>query len=451
MKRVLIVPNDLIGSKMAAPGIRHYHIARELSSRYAVTLLLANKPDAIDLAGIEVVYLESSPYRQLRRLAPSFSVILAQGGLDVRSMVWLASATTVRTIYDLYAPFAEVWTYYGGLESSRHNRLFFRAYALRHRILLATGRAFIGANEEQRHALLGALSASGRIDLQEYRRDPALRHLVQSVGLGVSQIPPRATKADPRADLQGAQPGDRILIWPGNLWDWFDPRTLIRAMAEIRDVRDDVKLYFFGLKHPNRRAVEMDMSDQALALADELGVRDRNVFFSFGWVSYEDRQNYLVEADLGVSLHFDNMETTFAYRTRILDYLWAGLPVISTRGGALSHLIEDRHLGRTFAYEDPHGCARAILDLLDNREEYERIQGNIAGVREELTWPRVVEPLIELIDAPQARVRSDLGVRAMMLEYTRLRATLAALRASSRARQAAAGRVSGTRERSASP
>ena len=47
------------------------------------------------------------------------------------------------------------------------------------------------------------------------------------------------------------------------------------------------------------------------------------MFFNEDWVAYDDRQNYLLEADVGVSTHLDHVETEFSFRTRILDYLWA--------------------------------------------------------------------------------------------------------------------------------
>jgi hypothetical protein len=38
----------------------------------------------------------------------------------------------------------------------------------------------------------------------------------------------------------------------------------------------------------------------------------------------------LREADIGVSLHREDVETRYSFRTRVLDYLWAGLPIITT-------------------------------------------------------------------------------------------------------------------------
>ncbi len=60
------------------------------------------------------------------------------------------------------------------------------------------------------------------------------------------------------------------------------------------------------------------------ALADELGLTGRHVFFNEEWVPYDERQNYLLDADVAVTTHFHHVETEFSFRTRVLDYLWAG-------------------------------------------------------------------------------------------------------------------------------
>ncbi|HWC27481.1 MAG TPA: glycosyltransferase, partial [Solirubrobacteraceae bacterium] len=432
---VLLAPNDFVGEKMAAPGIRYFHFARELArdGRFDVTLIVTNDPQEVELDGVRAIGTLPRRHRQMRELARSFDVIIAQGGLDFRSMVFLAG-TGVRTIYDLYAPFFEMLTFQGARDGGgAEQRLRWESYCLRHRLLLMTGRAFIGASEEQRHALLGALAAVGRIRLEDYRHDPTLEHLVRVVGLGVDPEPPHPTVDDVRAALPQARGGDRILIWPGNLWDWFDPATLMRAMAKISATRDDVKLFCLGLRHPNTSGYgEMTTTGRAIELAQELGVKDRTVFFDFGWIPYEERQNYLLAADIGINIHGRHVETTFAYRTRLLDYFWADLPVVTTEGGALSDLVERSGLGRTVRFEDVDDCARAILDLCDDPDEYARVRERVRRFRQGLTWQRAVEPLVELIDAPQSSVSSGAAVRALALRYAGTRARVAARRPGAR-------------------
>ena len=47
------------------------------------------------------------------------------------------------------------------------------------------------------------------------------------------------------------------------------------------------------------------------------------------------------------SPHFEALETRYAFRTRLLDHFWAGLPTIATAGDTLGDLIGERRLGRT--------------------------------------------------------------------------------------------------------
>jgi glycosyltransferase involved in cell wall biosynthesis len=96
-----------------------------------------------------------------------------------------------------------------------------------------------------------------------------------------------------------------VLLWGGGIWSWLDPLTVIRAVARLAELRDDVRLYFLGITRPNPDRA--DMTQRAVKPADKLALLDRYVFFNFGWVPYGERVSYLLEADLGVSAHFDNL------------------------------------------------------------------------------------------------------------------------------------------------
>ena len=100
-------------------------------------------------------------------------------------------------------------------------------------VALATGDAFVCASEKQRDFWLGALRARGRLDRALYERDPSLRTLIDVVPFGIDPEPP-----EPGPAIRGVVPGigadDRILLWPGGIWNWFDPLTVIRAVARAR-------------------------------------------------------------------------------------------------------------------------------------------------------------------------------------------------------------------------
>src|SRR4051794_5121139 len=402
--RILIASIDHVGRSMAGPGIRAYRFAKELARDNDVTLAV---PFATDLAvaadGIELVQIRPDDDTGLTALVNGFDIVVAQQ-LPVLTMHHLAK-TRIRTVYDLYAPVTvEQLALDSHRDRSHRNDLWFRRNSLVQEVVLRTGDAFICASERQRDLWLGALAALGRIDQDRYAGDPALRNLIDVVPFGIEPEPPVPGAPAVKGVIPGIGENDRLLLWSGGIWDWFDPLTVIRAVHELAQRRDDVRLYFLGLKHPNPEIGEMTMAARAVRLSEELGLRDRIVFFNFGWVPYEERGRYLLEADVAVSAHFDDLETRFAFRTRMLDCFWAGLPVVTTTGDVLGDLVDRRGLGRVVPPRDVAAWATALETLLDSSDAQERTRRAIAEVRDEYLWPRVVEPLRRLVREPGAPI-----------------------------------------------
>jgi glycosyltransferase involved in cell wall biosynthesis len=414
--RILLVSNDEVGPQMAGPGIRYYQFAEQLSQRSEVTLVVPTVPRK-PLGDYEVLEAASWRGRRFRELASRHDVVVAQT-LRSWTMKTLARAD-VRVIYDLYDPFLiGNLTFNAGEDvSPRYRRVAFRAPTLLQEIALSTGSAFICASERQRDLWIGMLGALGRIDPQSASADPSLRNLIDVVPFGLEPDPPVATKAVLKGVLPGIGEGDKVLLWGGGVWNWFDPLTPIRAMHVLAQRRDDVKLYFLGVKHPNPGVHQTAMTASAVQLAEELGLLDRTVFFNFGWVPYAERANYLLEADLGISSHPDTVETRFSFRTRLLDYFWAGLPTVATEGAVLSDLVGERNLGRAVEVGDSAGWVAAIEELIDDPAEYASVRRNVETMRAEFAWPRVVEPLARLASLPGGRVEPPHPVAPMTYRY----------------------------------
>ena len=165
--------------------------------------------------------------------------------------------------------------------------------------------------------------------------------------------------------IPGIADDDKVIIWGGGIYNWFDPCTLIRAVDRLRDRVPDVRLFFMGTKHPNPDVPEMRVAVEAVRTRRRArACSTRYVFFNDGWVPYDERQNYLLDADIGVSTHFHHVETAFSFRTRVLDYFWADLPVVTTEGDALAAVITERGLGLAVPPEDPEALADALHRLL---------------------------------------------------------------------------------------
>lgn len=422
MTKLLLFSIGNVGSTMSGPGIRYFHFAKELAGEFEVTLMTPNAPD-VPLNGVEIVETESMSPRALNLALDRFDVIVAQR-LPLSTMRYLVRSG-LRVIYDLYVPFlSEQLAMLDAEQTTPADVLFHESSMLQLRFALQSGSAFVCASERQRDFWLGMLGALGRLDLDQYREEPNLRNLIDVVPFGLPADPPVSEAPVLRGVHPGIGESDRILLWAGGIWNWFDPLTVIRAMRELRRSQEDVKLVFLGTKHP--QVPHMMMGRRALELARSLGLLDRTIFFRPDWVPYAERGRFLLEADVGVSAHFDTVETRYAFRTRILDHFWAALPTITTRGDVLADLVAERELGRVVDFEDVAGWTAAIEALLDDDAERHRVRLNLMQVSEEFAWPKVVEPLARLaVAASPPSHRAQRTVIDLEERWLRFRTSLA--------------------------
>jgi len=265
---------------------------------------------------------------------------------------------------------------------------------------LLRGDFFLCASERQRHFWLGHLAALGRITPAVYDTDPTVRKLLAVAPFGLPGKPPHRTTSPIRGGIPGIGHADKVVLWAGGVYSWFDPLTLLHAVDRLSQRHKDVRLVFLGMRHPNPEVPDMDIGVQTRALGERLGLTGRHVFFNETWVPYTERQNWLLDADCGVTTHFDHVETTFAFRTRVLDYLWTGLPIVTTDGDSFAELVRAEGLGVVVPAEDPDALAEALRTALYDEEFARAARDRIAVVRERFTWDTVLAPLTSFCRNP---------------------------------------------------
>jgi glycosyltransferase involved in cell wall biosynthesis len=404
VSRVLVVLDDTLGAKMAGPSIRAMHIALELAAKHEVRLV-STRECTLDRPDLDCRYV---PYAKLPAEVDWAEVVVFQGYVMDKAP-WLRDTDRVLVV-DLYDPFQlEQLAMCGTIDdASRVANVNTSVRVLNEQML--RGDFFLCASEQQRHFWLGGLASVGRLNVANYDADSSARSLVAVCPFGLPAEPPVRTGPAIRGVVPGIGPDDRVILWAGGVYNWFDPITLVHAVDRLRRDRDDVRLYFLGMGHPDPLMPKMRTAVEAVRLADSLGLTGKYVFFNEGWVAYEERQNYLLDADLGVSTHHDHLETTFSFRTRILDYLWAGLPVVSTRGDSFGDLIEREGLGRSVPEGDPEALAAALAELLGDERAAARCRKNVARVRSRFTWDNALEPLLRFCDEPRRAADHRAGV-----------------------------------------
>jgi GT2 family glycosyltransferase len=395
-RRIVIATSDTLTPRMAGPAIRAWHMAKALSAAHDVKLVTKSRceishPDFECRGGVG-----AGDWVELEAWC---DVVIFQGFLLFEVPALIASSKII--IVDLYDPF-----HLEQLELGRHQPTSQRVREIGQsvRVLndqIRRGDFFLCASEKQRDFWLGQLSGMQRVNPYVYDRDESLKELLAVVPFGVSDEPPERTGPGIRGVVPGIGPDDKVLIWGGGIYNWFDPITLIRAVDRLRQKVPEVRLYFLGTKHPNPDVPEMKVAWHAQELAKELGVLDTHVFFNDGWVPYDERQNYFLDADVGVTTHLDHVETEFSFRTRVLDYLWTSLPVITTAGDTLAQLVESRGLGLTVPAEDVDALEEALYRILTDEELIASCRENAVAVAEEFRWSTVLAPVLEFCERAQ--------------------------------------------------
>jgi hypothetical protein len=424
--RVLVVTADHVGHRMAGPAIRAVNLARELARLgFEVTLAAPNGTDA-SIADVSSTRLDPRDAGGTTALASAHDAVVAQR-LPAAATISLAGSDT-RIVYDLYDHVPHE------LLAAAHARSPKASDELdltRHRLWLETvlraGDSFICASERQRDLWLGALGVLGRLEHAGHERDSSFRDLIEVVPFGIEAEPPAPDGSGHRGVLPGVGERSKVLIWGGGICNWLDPLTAIRAVHELSSTREEVRLVFMGLERPNSQVAETSMADRAVALARELGVLGTNVVFNREWVPYEERGTWLAQADIGVSAHFDTLETRYAFRTRLLDYLWAGLPIVATEGDVLSDLVREKRLGATVRAGDVAGWVSALMQLLGDDKILRSTAERVAVERKRFLWSVVVQPLARLLTQPsQPRyLPRSARLRALHADYLSARSSLA--------------------------
>jgi glycosyltransferase involved in cell wall biosynthesis len=396
-----------LADRMAGPAIRAFHIADVLSCDHEVKLVSTTHCSLSERPERRFDCLHA-PYAKMYPLVEWAEIVIFQGFV-MHFLPWLAG-TDKLIVADVYDPMhleqleqlddsdpAERWNVIRATTTVLNDQL-------------ARGDFFICASETQRKFWLGQLAALGRVNPLTYDRDSSLTSLIAVCPFGLSAEPPKRERAAIKGVVPGIDETDKVIIWAGGVYNWLDPCSVISAVDIVCREHPEVKLFFLGMQHPNPDVPMMRAAHDARVLANELGLLDKHVFFNAGWVEYDDRQNFLLDADLGISTHFEHVETTFSFRTRILDYLWANLPIVATGGDTFGDLITAEGLGVAVRERDKVALAEAITKVLFDDGFNACCRANVARVRQDFVWERALAPLVDYCrQAEPAADRTALG------------------------------------------
>jgi glycosyltransferase involved in cell wall biosynthesis len=376
MTRVLLIcPEPLGHGQPAGVGIRFLEIAKVLLADEHEITLLSRDAGAVSGCRVDAVTPET-----LQRYTADTDVAVVQGHA---ANDLFAHGAPIPTVVDLYDPFIiENLNYY----ATRGAEVYTHDHATLMRSLLH-GDLFLCASAAQRLFYLGALVMAGRLNPIAFENDPHLNSLIRIAPFGV---PPGA--------IVGETPAVPAVLF-GGIYDWYDPILAIDAVAIARNKLPDLTLTF--TTHPNPSLTPQGKRAEAMAYAKRNGYD----FVRFKpWVAYEQRGAFYGGFAAAMLTFPQSIETDLSMRIRVYDYLWAGLPIVSSSAPGTDELLARYGAGSVVRTSSAEDFAAALVHVLDNRTAMRE------GARrfvDDYQWPRTLQPLVDFVRAPRIDPRKD--------------------------------------------
>ena len=393
MKKILFIIDFPISNFLPSGALRYFELAKVLKDKYKVAIVGVYKDKtAIEIDGVELLdisaFIEynlglkiSLPNKKFLDAINKFDLIVTHGRI---LSSFAEKDITPKVIIDLYAPWF-IEDLVGGKDGMH------KVNMEQIKKIVSYGTHFLCASERQRDLYIGIFLSFGITDKN-------LDQKFSILPIGIPSNNPMRGKSLLRGDSLKFSNQDKIVMWWSGIWEWLDPITPIKGMKKIAKYRDDIKLLFIPVKGGEAGKGVSQIAKESIGLSKSMGMFDKKIFFIDQWVPYEERGNILLDADIGIISHHANIETRFSWRTRGLDFLWSETPIVTTGGDPLSEIIKDNDLGLVIPSDDPEAFADAVLELFNNRDQYDKIKANIYEFKPSLYWENLAVALEWVIE-----------------------------------------------------
>lgn len=224
------------------------------------------------------------------------------------------------------------------------------------RLVLQKGDVFSGCGLPQQHMMVGELAMAGRLNHRTFAY-PFVRTVPPGSPPGNSVAIPRQA---PRTLLAEHGIGEEsfVVLWCGGYNTWTDVDTLFKALTWAMAESPTLRYVSVGA---NTYQAADNVYDRLLTLIDKSPYRHR--FHMLGWRPWAEVPQFYRESDVGINIDALHYETIYGTRTRLVEMIADGLPVVTSLGAELSYLLRDRGAALTFEVGDWRGMGEQLVKL----------------------------------------------------------------------------------------
>ena len=258
---------------------------------------------------------------------------------------------------------------------------------------LLRGDYFLCANEPQKHMYMGALGALGVLNPYSYKTDRVL-----VVPFGVEESLKIDKPHNPYTKL-GIKKDDFTLLWFGGLYPWFNIKPLLATIKRLSSEYNNFKFVIVGGKNPYNQNPDFQRQyDETYTFIKENNLLDRSVFF-VDWVDYNDRINWYQNADIVISINSPGEENTYSWRTRVMDFVWGEIPMITNGGDPLSDSLIAANAAIKLTDTSEKTLYKELQALIADKKHIKALKKAVAEQKKLYYWHRVVKPISTIINS----------------------------------------------------
>jgi len=387
-----ILGRGTIGSVALGPTVRILEMAKAAHS--------AGMPTTISMDDCSGLLPDGITFQ---KLAPEIIDLIRPGDAVIASI--FLPPDVLRRLLDSGKPFDADFYCVGAFEnlesgSSYSPRRLFqgrRRTSLRYRLILERAERIYLSNHEQLAFLGGLLFGTGH--LAECSLASSLPQKAMFLPMGSSDEPFPTGNSYPYPESFQGRP---IFLWGGGIWSWFDMETLLQAFVQLRMWGSPAALYFLCGKNLSGIATQDGPVQWARQRAEELGLLENTVYFRDSGTRREDLPGLLEHCTAGVMTNPLKLESFGSWRTRLLDLLWSGKPVVTAGFDPLSEIMARNGAGLLVPASDSTALAEALDRLGRDAELQTTCRGASRRLAQDFCWSAVLKPWIQRLHFPES-------------------------------------------------
>ena len=249
------------------------------------------------------------------------------------------------------------------------------------------GDFFMTAGFRDRYYLIGLLAASKRLSFGVHKSRDQLIHVIP--------MTPPIDHPILREKVIDKNSDEFIILIAGSFLPWYDYATFFKAL-KILDQRGktNFKVIFMG---GNPKDPRFEKTVKKMGQNHFLGKR---VIYT-GLVPFKQRANFYLASDVAVNIPSDTIEDELSVRTRIVDYVWGRLPIITPARDEYSEKVIKQGAGFSYTAGNSLSLAQALEMLMKDRTKLEQARKNFETLLDnDFNCKKVIAPLEAFIDTP---------------------------------------------------